>query len=89
MEIDNNRVVNINFEVTATIKGEEVKIGASYHFSTGNWDVIYGQNAGRVGATFGDCVEKYIEKAVVESIKSDTSLQLSLGEYRIVFGKSK
>lgn len=89
MQIDNKRVVSINFAVEATVKGKEFEVLAKYTFSTGNWDVVYGEGIKPGRAEFGDCVEKYIEKAVVESIKSDTSLQLSLGEYKIVFGKSK
>ena len=69
MQIDNKRVVNINFAGTAKIKGKEVEVLANYSFSTGNWEVVYGSKAGLVGAAYGDCVEKDIEKAVVESIK--------------------
>ena len=68
MQIDNKRVVSINFTVEVTVKGKKVEVLANYVFRTGNWDVTYGDGAWPFGAEFGDCVEKDIEKAVVESI---------------------
>ncbi len=69
MQIDNKRVVSINFAVKATRGKLEVEILANYTFSSKHWDVMYGDKAELVGAMFGDCVEKDIEKTVVESIK--------------------
>jgi len=78
LKINNTRAVNISFATTVTIKGKEVEVLTRYVFSTRSWNVVYGDKAELIGGTFGDCVEKYIEKAVVKSIKLDIPLQLSL-----------
>jgi len=68
LQIDNKRVVSINFAVKTTIEGKEVEVLANYSFSTGNWDVTYGEGIKPRRAEFGDCVED-IEKAdIVNSI---------------------
>lgn len=80
MQIDNKRVVSINFTGEASIKGKQVEVLANYVFRTGNWDVTYGDRAELIGAAFGDCVEKDIEKAVIESIVQAGFRALAIAE---------
>lgn len=81
MQIDSKRVVSINFAVKTTIEGKGVEVLAKYTFSTGNWDVVYGEGIKPGRAEFGDCVEEIEKTAVVESITEAGFRALAMIEF--------
>lgn len=63
--------VKVEFEVDVEIDGIEVQTLVGWHIkdALGNWTVVrYGDGAEKVGARYGDCVEKEIENIVIDGV---------------------